>query len=95
MATCTTAASGWDIYASATDTYDATRNSRAYDVPMAWYGEISVSTVLVRLGRRRYGSDFTANVQTGITITYICNGNYQEQVMTDQPLAGMAIIRSL
>ena len=44
---------------------------------MAWYGEISVSTVLVSWGAVAINSDFNTNSQTGITLTYICNGSYQ------------------
>ena len=52
---------------------------------MNWYGEISVSTLTVNWGTVAPGSDFTSNVQTGITISYICNGSFQEQVMTTSP----------
>jgi hypothetical protein len=85
VATATTGASGWDIYGYTADTENTTAVSHQFDVPMAWYGEVSVSTVLINWGTVDPGSDFSSNVQTGITITYICNGDFQEQVMTTSP----------
>jgi subtilisin family serine protease len=85
VATCTSSASGWNVYASATDTEGTTGTDQKFDNAMAWYGEVSVSTLVINWGTVAPASDFTVNVQTGVTITYICNGNFQEQVMTTSP----------
>jgi hypothetical protein len=85
VATNSTANSGWDIYAQATDSYNTTGNNRTNGITMAWYGEVSVSTLTVNFGIVAPGSDFTNNVQTNIMVTYICNGIFHEQVMTTSP----------
>jgi hypothetical protein len=52
---------------------------------MAWYGEVSISTLTVNWGTVDLSSDFTSNVQTNIAVSYICNGSFKEQVMTTSP----------
>ena len=57
---------------------------------MNWYGEISVNTGSVDWGTVSLGSDFDANSQTGISVTYVCNGNYNQQVKSDGSWSGGA-----
>jgi subtilisin family serine protease len=85
VATNTTSTSGWDVYAVVTDSAATTGTAHKYDIAMAWYGEVTVTTVTINWGTVNMSSDFAANVQTGIIVGYICNGNYQEQVMTTSP----------
>jgi hypothetical protein len=85
VATNTTSTSGWDVYAIVTDSAATTGTTHKYDILMAWYGEVIVTTVTINWGTVNMGSDYTANVQTGIIMAYICNGNYQELVMTTSP----------
>ncbi len=72
----------WDIYALATDTANATGNNRKDDVEMLWYGEITVNTGSVDWGAVSMGLTFEggANPETGISVKYLCNGDYYEDV---------------
>ena len=82
VATVTTGSSGWDIYAVATDTADATSNNHLYDQAVNWYGEISTSGGPLNWGSTALGSGFAdgTNEKNSISATYISNGNYNEQV---------------
>jgi hypothetical protein len=55
---------------------------------MNWYGEVSVNTPTVNFGTVALGSDFSSNAQTGISVTYICNGNYSQQIKVTAPWTG-------
>jgi hypothetical protein len=85
VATETIGSADWDIYALATDTALATGNNRLNGVAMNWYGEITVNTANINWGNVALGSDFSANSKTDILVTYICNGNYSEQVKSSSP----------
>jgi hypothetical protein len=72
----------WDIYAKATDSVSQTGDNYLRDVEMNWYGEITVETSTVSWGIVSPGcSNETSPV---MNITYICNGNYAEQIKTSQ-----------
>lgn len=72
----------WDIYAKATDSIGQTGDNYLRDVEMNWYGEITVETSTVSWGIVSPGcSNETSPV---VNITYICNGNYAEQIKTSQ-----------
>ena len=75
----------WDIYAQATDAAGLTGEDYLRDVEMNWYGEIAVNTTIVDWDTVDLGSDFSANPQTGISVKYICNGDYNQQVMSENP----------
>ena len=75
----------WDIYAEATDAASNSADLYARDYEMNWYGEITVNTASVDWGTVGLGSDFSANEQTGISVTYIANGSYNEQVKASSP----------
>jgi hypothetical protein len=55
---------------------------------MNWYGEVTVNTASFDFGSVDLGSDFGDNSQTGISVTYICNGNYNQQVKSSNPWSG-------
>ncbi len=85
VATATTGNARWHIYAKATDKAAATGDSYQDNRTMDWYGEITVNTESINFGSVALGSDFSANLQTGISITYICNGTYSQQVKSSSP----------
>lgn len=89
VATATSGASKWHIYARATSaggTADNYQDNRT----MNWYGEVIVSTTSINFGTVSLGSDFGANQQTGISVTYISNGNYSQQVKVSSPWTGIS-----
>jgi hypothetical protein len=72
----------WDIYAKATDSASQTGDNYLRDVEMNWYGEITVETSNISWGTVTPGC--SNNISPVVNITYICNGNYNEQVKTSQ-----------
>ncbi len=87
VATATTGSTKWHIYTKATSaggTADNYQDNRT----MNWYGEIIVNTTNVNFGTVMLGSDFSSNTQTGISVTYICNGSYRQQVKVSSPWTG-------
>lgn len=82
VATQSPGSDDWDIYAKATDSISQTGDNYLRDVEMNWYGEITVETSNISWGIVSPGcSNETSPV---VNITYICNGNYAEQVKTSQ-----------
>ena len=82
VATQSPGSDDWDIYAKATDSVGQTGDNYLRDVEMNWYGEITVETSTVSWGIVSPGcSNETSPV---VNITYICNGNYAEQIKTSQ-----------
>lgn len=82
VATHSPSTDDWDIYAKATDSASQTGDNYTRDVEMNWYGEIKVETSTVSWGIVSPGcSNETSPV---MNITYICNGNYTEQIKTSQ-----------
>lgn len=77
----------WDIYARATDTGSGTGEDYLLDIEMNWYGEITENTVNVDWGTVPLGSGFTDDTTNRVTVsvTYICNGNYNKQIKTSSP----------
>lgn len=56
------------------------------DYDMNWYGEVIINTANVNWGSLAPGTDFgEPSKQTGISITYIANGAYDEQVAASTP----------
>jgi len=76
----------WDIYAKATDSVSQTGDNYLRDVEMNWYGEITVNTTSVDWGIVSPGC--SNNISPVVNITYICNGNYIEQVETENAWNG-------
>ena len=82
VATYSPGSDDWDIYAKATDSISQTGDNYLRDVEMNWYGEIAVETSNISWGTVTPGcSNETSPV---VNITYICNGNYAEQIKTSQ-----------
>ena len=84
--------SQWRIYAEASDGTASASNSQA-GRKMAWYGEVDTSAA-VNWGTVTANSDFPANKQTGISVTYRANGNYTEQVAASSPWSGGATLNA-
>ena len=89
VATHSPGSDDWDIYAKATDSISQTGDNYLRDVEMNWYGEINVTTTSVDWGIVSLGStDVVQVTPTEVNITYICNGNYKEQVKSQSPWNG-------
>lgn len=88
VATETSGDARWQITAKVTDDGIQT-DFGCDDTPptMNWYGEITVNTGSVNWDTVALGSDFTPQITptTGISVTYICNGGYNQQVKADSP----------
>jgi hypothetical protein len=81
----------WQLWARVVD--DGAQSATNYDntpPTMNWYGEIAVSTTSVDWGTVGHGSDYDANPQTGISVTYISNGDYDQRVRSDATWTGAA-----
>jgi len=77
-----TEATDWDLHGRGTDNATLTAGMYCYNKTMNWYGEITVGTSSISWGIVSPGcSNETSPV---VNITYICNGNYSEQVKTSQ-----------
>lgn len=80
VATCSPGSDNWDVYAQAINSSLLTGEDYLRDVEMNWYGEVSVNTVDVTWGSVTPGADFSDSTkQTGISVTYISNGNYLQK----------------
>jgi hypothetical protein len=91
-----TEAEDWDVYAVADDGHGTPATHYAgHDYDMNWYGEIAINTGDVDWGTVSLGSDFDANAQTGISVTHICNGDYDQRVKSDSPWIGGAFSATL
>ena len=84
VATETIAPAKWHIYAEADDGEGGTPGSGTLEnLTMDWYGGITVTTVTVDWGSVSPGMDFAEgdpSEEAGISVTYIANGAYDEQV---------------
>ncbi|MBN1191820.1 MAG: hypothetical protein JXA46_18860 [Dehalococcoidales bacterium] len=87
VATATTGDARWHIYAQATGAGGSGDNYQD-GLEMNWYGEITVDTPSVDFGSVEIGSDFSDNQQNGISVTYICNGDYSQQVKVSPEWTG-------
>ncbi len=66
----------WDGMGKATNKNDRTGTRYVRDKEMNWYGEITVSTLEVDWGEVDPGLRFADSEKTGISATYIANGDY-------------------
>jgi hypothetical protein len=80
VATESSGAYNWDIYAKATDEAPATDDLYLRDMGMNWYGEISGVTDSVNWSSISLNTEEMAGP---LSAKYICNGNYSEQAKTD------------
>jgi len=88
VATETTGTDKWHIYAEADDLGGTPGDSYQDNRTMSWYGEIVVNTGSVNWGTVDPGSDFSANSVTDVSVTYITNGAYDEQVSATSSWTG-------
>jgi hypothetical protein len=84
VATATTAADKWHIYAQAGNA-GGTGTNYQENRTMNWYGEVMVNTPAVNFGTVTLGTDFSDNTQTGISVTFVCNGSYDQQIKVTSP----------
>ncbi|HJX12920.1 MAG TPA: hypothetical protein VJ377_05265 [Dehalococcoidales bacterium] len=88
VATESVGAADWDLYARAND---AGGSGEAYtrDKEVLWYGEIATSAS-ADFGSVAVGSGFADNTNevTGISVNYITNGDYDQQVKSGATWAG-------
>lgn len=84
----------WDIYAKATDAASGSGEDYLRDTEMNWYGEITVNTSGVDWGNVALGSGFTddATNRVNVSVTYICNGNYNKQIKASSPWGGASTV---
>ena len=84
-------ATDWDAHGVADDgVFSPATHYDGSDYDMNWYGEITINTSSVDWGTVSLGSDFGDNVQSSISVTYISNGSYNQQVKSDSPWTGGA-----
>lgn len=76
----------WHIYALATDGAAATGDNYQEDREVNWYGEISSITATTSFGTVPLGC--TGSPSSAISITYISNAPYDEQVKSDATWVG-------
>jgi len=88
VATETAGTDKWHIYAEADDGGGTPGDNYQDSSTMSWYGEIIVNTGSVAWGTVAPGSDFSANSFTDISLTYIANGAYDEQVAAGSSWTG-------
>jgi hypothetical protein len=89
VATETDATSRWHIYAEADDGA-ATADNYQDNRTMNWYGEITAITGSVDWGSVTPGTGFTDDVNEvgAISMTYVANGPYDEQVRSSSTWTG-------
>jgi PKD repeat protein len=80
----------WDAQAKATNKSALTGQLYTRHKGMNWYGEITVSTPSVSWGSVPLGLKFgdASNPKTPINITYIANGNYYQDIKSDNWTSG-------
>jgi len=83
VATETITPAKWHIYAEAVDNSASTANNTDVDNNMMWFGEITVPGSTIDWDSMVPGEGFGESTnQTDISVTYIANGAYDEQVAT-------------
>jgi len=90
VATESPGADNWDAYAKARDTVGwGTVDRYDRDQEMNWYGEVTTAASVV-WGEVEPGTDFngTNSKQTGVSVTYISNGAYDEKVKSSAAWSG-------
>lgn len=86
-----TGVAGWDLFGEVYDgTAAAVEGWGDRDLAMNWYGSVTVNTVNANFGTPTLGTGFADNVNevTDISVTYISNGDYDEQVSTATSWSG-------
>jgi len=91
VATQTTGSAEWHIYVKATDSITNTGTGNKQNLTMNWYSEIVVNTGTVDWGNVTAGLEFAEgdpSEEAGISVTYICNGAYNQQAKASTPWTG-------
>jgi hypothetical protein len=97
VATESLAPNVWDLHARATDNGNLTSGYNLWGKTVLWYGEIQVNTANVNFGAVALGSGFEANTNkvTGISVTFLCNGDYEEEKSSSATWTGASNIATL
>ena len=97
VATETLAPDVWDLHARATDNGNLTSGYNLWGKTVLWYGEIQVNTANVNFGAVALGSGFEANTNkvTSISMTFLCNGDYEEEKASSATWTGPSNIATL
>jgi hypothetical protein len=93
VATQTTGSARWHIYANVSTTVGFTVSNYQANLNMNWYGEIQMNTASVDWGLVSAGLDFAdsdPSRETNISVTYISNGAYSQQVKSSTTWAGVS-----
>jgi hypothetical protein len=78
----TTATGKWYIYTEVTDSEPSSGTAHQDNLDMNWYGEVTGVTGTVGFGSIDLGSNDNQSIAP-VSVTYISNGNYKEQIKTD------------
>ena len=84
------APANWDFWGQAKNTAGVVSGIYKRDKMVQWYGQISVNTANVNWGEVTPGTGFADNVneQSGISATWVSNGNYEGQIKSSATWAG-------
>ncbi|MFA5055357.1 MAG: hypothetical protein WC562_04180 [Dehalococcoidia bacterium] len=88
----------WHIFLVVDDGSTTPVTSYTEDLEMAWYGSVTINTAGVHWGEVTPGMDFAEGAPSeiaDISVTYICNGAYDEQVASTATWAGNASTATL
>ncbi len=90
VATESLGANVWDLHARATDNANLTSGYYLWGKTVLWYGEVQVNTANVNFGAVALGSGFgsAVNQVTNVSATFICNGDYSEQLKSSATWTG-------
>jgi len=89
VATETAGSDKWHLYASADDGGGTPSTDTDENKTMNWFGEITVNTASVDWGILSAGDDFgDTTKETGISVTYLSNGAYDEQIASSSQWTG-------
>ncbi|MCJ7654377.1 MAG: hypothetical protein MUO97_03590 [Dehalococcoidia bacterium] len=86
VATENTGAANWDAQGKATNKQAQSDDEYVRDKDMNFYGELTVGTPSVNWGSVDLGlifSDEADSRETGISVNYIANGNYEEDIKSE------------
>jgi hypothetical protein len=83
----------WDAQGYTINKNSQDDDAYVYDKAMDWYGEITMNTTAVDWGTVPLGLTFqtdagNGNPQTGISVTYLANGDYYEDVNSSENWTG-------
>ncbi len=87
----------WDFHARATNTVGYTAGAYKRNKTIPWYGQVSMNTANVNFGSVPPGTGFGAGINkvTGISSTWVSNGDWMEKVKSSATWIGTTNTASL